>query len=39
MLVCEITPIRKLSKARVKKQANVETNATQRSRHAIPIAT
>ena len=39
MLVCEITPMRKLSNARVKKQANVETNATHRSRQAMPIAT
>ena len=39
ILVCEITPMRKLSNARVKKQANVETNATHRSRQAMPIAT
>jgi len=34
-----MTPIRKLSKARVQKQAKVEANATVRSRHANPIAT
>ena len=38
-LVWEMTPIRKLSKARVRKQANVETKATQRSRQAIPMPT
>ena len=39
MLVWEMTPMRKLSKARVQKQAKVEAKATVRSRQARPMAT
>ena len=38
-LVCDMTPMRKLSNARVKKQAKVDTKATQRSLQAMPIPT
>ena len=39
ILVCEIIPIRKLSKALLKKQANVDIKTTVRSRQAIPMPT